>query len=270
MIHIPPLPLPLPSVEMSPPNQKRYAIYFTPPCHSDWWRFGCSWLHRDPMTNTQTPRFSLPGLQQMGINDAYLNTLTSEPFRYGFHATLKAPFRLKKGSYEQDLYRQVQQLSRTLKTTKLTPLSIQSIDGFVALTFPGNDMQSIHEEQMAINRLAAQCVTKLDVFRDDPSLEELEKRRSQGLTPRQIELLEDWGYPFVLQEYRFHMTLTNRVEKHLQNRIIDALEPSIDQLNQHPLFLDALSVFEQSSYDSAFVATRRYCFDGQVEIYNHG
>ena len=76
----------------------RYAIYFAPDKHSGGWEFGANWLGRDEHDNTVLPQ---PPLE--GISPLELTRITQAPRRYGFHATLKAPFRLADGHDETSL-----------------------------------------------------------------------------------------------------------------------------------------------------------------------
>jgi hypothetical protein len=42
--------------------------------------------------------------------------------------------------------------------------------------------------------------------------EELTRRRKAELTPEQDKLLVDWGYPWVLDEFNFHFSLTGSLD----------------------------------------------------------
>ncbi len=80
-------------------NDFRYALYLTPPPDSDLWRFGCSVIGRDALTGASCEGFSLEGYSR----DSWRN-MTRDPRRYGFHATLKAPFPLRLDLGLADLY----------------------------------------------------------------------------------------------------------------------------------------------------------------------
>lgn len=232
----------------------RYAIYFAPPRHSVWWLFGCAWLMRDAITDTHvTP----PVVAGFDADD--IERITGAPRGYGFHATLKAPFRLAPGYDAQDVYRQAAHLAASLKAVLLPPLQLMQIDGFVALTFAA--------DAPACNAIAAQCVTAFDNLRAPADADELARRHAAGLTPRQAQLLAAWGYPYVLDAFRFHLTLTNNLPPAQCARVIDTLRPLVDAMQAQPLALDALSVFEQPAPGAPFVMTRRYAFGGGVDVY---
>ena len=249
----------------------RYAVYYAPHQDSAWWRFGSSWLGRDAVTNAAVTRPVPPELAAQTPDAGYLARITVAPRRYGFHATLKAPFRLKAGYTARDVYLQAGNLAQSLMAAALPPVQLCVIDGFVALSFPregsdGSDSGSVLNAP-AVNALAAQCVSAFDNLRARPDAKELARRHAAGLTPRQANLLAEWGYPYVFQEFRFHMTLTNHLPSGEQRTIIDALAPVVAALNTQPLSLDALAIYYQPADDAPFVVTRRYGFDGSVEIY---
>ena len=251
----------------------RYAIYFAPPPDSAWWCFGCAWLGRDPLTNTSVARPSLPDLpdlEGMSIDASTLTRITAAPRRYGFHATLKAPFRLRTGYTPDDVYAQAQDLAQSLMVVELPQVQLCEIDGFVALSFPRESTVgslATDTNQPAVNALAAQCVSAFDHLREAPDARELARRHANRLTPRQANLLAEWGYPYVFQEFRFHMTLTGPLPAAERQKIINALAPVVARLNEQPLRLDALTIYLQPAPNAPFVITRRYGFDGSVENY---
>ncbi len=254
-----------PSVQSSPrpaaaaahPGDARYAIYFAPPRQSAWWRFGCAWLMRDAIADTSV---APPAVAGFGVQD--IEGMTNTPRMYGFHATLKPPFRLAAGRHAGDVYRQAANLAVSLKPIALPPLQLADIDGFVALAFAADAAGGA-----ACNTVAAQCVTCFDNLRARPDAAELARRHAAGLTPRQAQLLAAWGYPYVFDAFRFHLTLTNRLPRTLRERVIDTLTPLVTRLQPEPLRLDALAVFEQTAPGAPFVVTRRYAFDGTREMY---
>ena len=166
----------------------RVAVYWAPPARDPLWALGSSWLGRDAETGSAVPQPDVPDLP----------ALTESPRRYGFHATLKAPMMLA-GSYEAFL-EDACALARTLKPARLPPLAIRALDGFAALCPT--------DEAPELAALAGAVVTKLDRHRL-PEAPEKQASRALGRTPPQRAHLARWGYPFVLDEWRFHMTLSN-------------------------------------------------------------
>ncbi|MDP2817827.1 MAG: DUF1045 domain-containing protein [Polaromonas sp.] len=217
----------------------RYAIYFSPAKTSPWWAFGAHWLGRDENDNRALPQPEAPG-----ISPAELEYITAEPRRYGFHATLKAPFHLSAGHDEADLVARLGHLARALAPVALSPLQLATLGNFVVL------VPEIAPE--GLQALAAACVTDLDDLRAPLSDAEL-ARRSASLDARETELLALHGYPYVLERFRFHLTLTGPVEAAVAERVSHALAGDVACLNlETPLSLDRLCLFVETSPGAAF------------------
>jgi hypothetical protein len=146
-----------------------------------------------------------------------LRDLTDEPRNYGFHATLKAPFRLAQGVSETDLFKAVQNFAAQESALDMGNLDVKTIGSFVALTPRPND---------ALRDFAARCVQALEPFRAPLTPDERAKRLRAPLTPRQIELMDTWGYPYVFDEFRFHMTLTSSLNPAALSQAHEALVAS--------------------------------------------
>jgi putative phosphonate metabolism protein len=218
----------------------RYAIYFSPAKHSAWWNFGAHWLGRDEHDHT-----ALPQPEVAAIGPQELQAITAEPRRYGFHATLKAPFHLSASHTEADLVASLGRLAQTLKPVPLGHLQLATLGNFVALVpdLPNSELQS----------LAAVCVTGLDDLRAPLSETDLARRHSAGLDARESELLALHGYPHVLERFRFHMTLTGPVDAATAQRVRQALAGEAERLNaQAPLWLDRLCLFVEQDRGAPF------------------
>jgi putative phosphonate metabolism protein len=176
----------------------RYAIYFVPPRDGALYGFGASALGYDSYSGRQVPQLSGDELPA-----AEWRHLTAEPRRYGFHATLKAPFRLRSGLSESEMMAELVRFAARHAPCAGFAAEIRILDGFAALgpTAP----------VPAIDLLAASCVRDFDRFRRPMTRAERTRRRAQALTARQIEHLDAWGYPYVFEDFRFHMTLTGRI-----------------------------------------------------------
>ena len=173
-------------------SYSRFAIYYVPPAGplAD---FGASWLGWDVLHGCEAPQPDVPSLDD----------ITMTPRKYGFHATLKPPFRLAEGQDVRALEAAVSDLAVNLAPAICNGLGLTTLGGFLALT-PQDDMQ-------AVRRVARACVRELDRFRAPASEAERARRRKVGLNPRQEALLAQWGYPYVMEEFRFHITLTARL-----------------------------------------------------------
>jgi putative phosphonate metabolism protein len=229
--------------------QPRYAIYYAPERGSALAGFGDSWLGRSAETGP-APRLPVPGVPR-----AVLDAATREPARYGFHATLKPPFRLAPGVSPDQFLDRVGSFARTQAPVCAPPLELTAIASFLALA-PESTSPDLY-------RLAANCVVFFDVFRRPPDDKELARRRAQGLTPRQEALLTRFGYPYVLEEYRFHLTLTGKVsDAALRERLFTALGRLVQPFRDQALEVRELCVFEQSGPEQDFALIRRFPLQG--------
>ena len=218
----------------------RYAVYFAPDKTSAWWAFGAYWLGRNEFDNTALPQ---PAFTD--ISPIELNRLTNEPRRYGFHATLKAPFRLATGHDETGLIKRLNALADQLTPVALGTMRVATLGNFVAL------IPALNPD--GLEALAAACVTELDDLRA-PLLEtDLIRRRVETLDARALELLARYGYPHVLERFRLHLTLANPVVATQAQRVTSALTAQVDQLNKEsPLLLDRLCLFVEPAPGEPF------------------
>ncbi len=223
----------------------RVAVYFAPRLESVWWQAGSRWLGRCAATGMQFEPPVLPGVPA----DA-LRAWTAEPRRYGFHATLKPPFRLENGLGLDDLRQALERLGRDIAPFTLPPLRVATLGDFLALRPEGDKRQA--------DALAARCVTALQPLAAPLSDDELARRRRQSLTPEQDDLLRRWGYPWVLQQYRFHLSLTGGLKAcsaAQRTALVHAAEALF-----HPLpdcRIDSMAVFVEPRPGDDFVLTDR-------------
>ena len=179
--------------------EPRYAIYYAPPPKSALWRFGASVIGYDAETGAALPP---PALRRFDAER--WREITAEPRRYGFHATLKAPFRLAQGRSEDELRAACAAFAAERTRFACTGVQLAVLGRFLALKTASSCA--------ALDRLAGAAVAGFDAFRAPMNAAEMEKRRRAPLTPRQQDHLARWGYPYVLEDFRFHMTLTGPLE----------------------------------------------------------
>ena len=208
-------------------DEARFAIYFAPHADSVLARFGSAWLGRDAAGRKPAAR-----LAAEGFSAGRLAALTAEPAHYGWHATLKPPFRLAAGRTREALISRLAAFAAARTAFDIPALKLGSLGGFLAL------LPSATPEPLT--RLARDCVRAFDEFRAPASPDELVRRLDGGLTPRQEALLARWGYPYVLEEFRFHLTLTARLEAAERRRLAAALAPLVAPLCRAPIPIDAV------------------------------
>lgn len=179
-------------------SSARYAVYYVPPADSALAEFGRSWLGVDIDTGERVK----PGDFQ-GVTKQSLEALTERPRYYGFHGTLAPPFELESYSSVDGLLKSLHLYAKGVTPPDIPPLEMAVIGKFIALTPTSSSL--------TLESLAGGLVRSLDAFRRRKSAAELAQYRQSKLTVHQEQMLEHWGYPYVLEEFRFHMTLTDRI-----------------------------------------------------------
>ena len=105
--------------------------------------------------------------------------------------------------------------------------------------------------------LADAAVTGLDAHRAPAAPEELARRRAAKLTARQEAHLLDWGYPYVLEEWRFHVTLTRRLEDAARAEWQAAAEAALGAVAGVPRLVREVCVFTQAAPGAPFLVAER-------------
>jgi putative phosphonate metabolism protein len=226
----------------------RYAIYFTPEPGSDLDRFGAELLGYDATTGED---IAFPdGILQLAPD---WRELTRDPRKYGFHATLKAPLSLTPGKSEADLLAACEAFARTPRPIPVITPDVGSISGFIAVV-PA-------EPSAELIRLAADCVSEFDSFRAPLSAEDRARRNPSMLTPRQRDYLDRWGYPYVMEDFRFHMTLTGRLPPERHGPVLTMLKARFSALDLKTLAIDRIALFRQDDANSRFRIVGSYVID---------
>lgn len=231
----------------------RYALYYAPSDDSAFAAFGATWLGRDAASGERRIQPTVAGLTA-----DRLAALTDDPRRYGFHGTLKPPFALADGTTEPELFAALDAFAATSVPVVSPPLCLAAIGHFLALipraSSPGLDA------------LAEAAVRHFDRFRRPAGADELARRRRSGLTARQDAYLETWGYPYVMEEFRFHLTLTGPVvDDGERAALIDYLSEATRPFTECPFTADELTLFVQSAPDQPFRIIRRVTARGAAQ-----
>ncbi|WP_134044240.1 DUF1045 domain-containing protein [Paraburkholderia caballeronis] len=228
------------------PECARFALYYAPPRDSAWWRAGCAWLGRDPESGATLVPPQLDGL------DRSLSALTVAPQRYGWHATLVAPFRLAPGVTPDALFDAASRWAATRGRFDV-PVDAATIGSFVALR-PADD-----DGEAALRELASAALRALAPLRAAPTAADLARRLEAKLTARQRELVEQWGYPYVFEEFRFHMTLSDSLDDARERALlVDAWNTRMQPPGALPVHGAALYVEPEPG--APFVLWRRVPF----------
>lgn len=221
-------------------SKPRYAVYYAPAAESALWRFGSAVLGYDALTGEAAPLLVPPG-----CDPATWPTFTEEPRRYGFHATLKAPFELAGGRSEEQLRAFARNYAAALESVTLKGLAVAALGSFVALT-PS-------EPSDALQRLAFSLVQAFEPFRAPLSEADRARRLKSPLTPAQHAYLEAYGYPYVGDAFRFHMTLTGSLPSEQAGAVKQALEAAYAAaLPAGPARIDRFALFRQDGRANRF------------------
>lgn len=223
----------------------RYAIYAMPPTDSALWAIGSSVLGYDAASGLDVPFPDHPIFA-----DPLSLAWSAEPRRYGFHGTLKAPFRLAEGRSEADLVAELQGFASVRHSIPLD-LTLAPVGHFLALVDP--------EPPPALRQLADDCVRHFDPFREPLSPEDRERRHPDALIQRQVDNLDTWGYPYVFDDFQFHMTLTGSLDVADRHRLEPVLRELLGAVSLR-LTLDALALFRQDDAEGRFVVCGRMPF----------
>ena len=225
----------------SPP---RYAIYYLPSPDDELDRFGAGLLGYDAFAGRDLDQ---PADAVEAFADWY--DLTADPRKYGFHATLKAPFVLADSRSEADLIAAFERFVQTPREIPTISPVVRAISSFIAVV-PQSPVP-------ALIQLADDCVRDFACLRAPLTDHDRQRRLRSPLTARQIEYLDRWGYPYVFEEFRFHMTLSGSLAQARREPVLAFLQQRFKVLQRNTQTIDHLAILRQDRSDSRFVVLRQ-------------
>lgn len=228
-------------------DYRRYAVFFAPRADSALWRFGSDWLGWDAAEREACPPPRVPGLP-LPQED-----IVARPRKYGFHATLKAPFRLADERDITELDDALSELALITGAFDLPALQLAALGRFLALVPEKPDAR--------LDALAAECVRQFDGFRAPAGEADRAARRTGGLDAVEAAHLRRWGYPYVLDRYRFHLTMTGPLQPAEQAAVLAALERPLAPVLAEPVRLADVCLFGEAE-GGAFHLLKRYALAG--------
>ncbi|MEX0957285.1 MAG: DUF1045 domain-containing protein [Rhizobiaceae bacterium] len=231
----------------------RYAIYFTPPQNDPLTRAAANWLGRDPFGGQVSPPKSRGGLfaEEIAFH-------TAAARRYGFHATLKSPFALAEGESEAALRTALDHFASATAPVVIPRIVLSRIDGFFAIT--------PFERSAALDRLAGDVVTAFDTYRAPMTERDIERRNPDRLRPDELKNLYLWGYPYVFERFRFHMTLTGRVNDAEAHRVERAILEHFGPLLDEPLEIGTLALFVEPEPGAPFMIRSSHMLGAMAQL----
>jgi len=230
---------------------ERFGLYYAPPVTSELWRRAAIWLGRDAATGATLEA------DIGGVDPERRHVITTSARRYGFHATLKAPMALDGKLEGKDLDRAIKAWAGVNAPVSIGRIVLRPLEGFLAL---------VPEAQpAALTDFTAKIVGDFDGFRAPLRPEDKARRNAGGhLTPRQLELIDRFGYPYVMEEFRFHMTLTDRLEDEERRTTAAAITEWLGPLIGQELLLDRLVLFHEAEPGAPFRRLRDYPLGGEA------
>ncbi len=220
-------------------KMKRYAIYYAPE-PGPFADAAARWLGWDPSLGQAATQPDL---------DLDLAALTVDPRKYGFHGTIKPPFRLAGGMTAGMLGKALDDLAKSLPAVQMDGLEFVTLEGFLALVPSG--------DTTALCNLAAAVVEGLDPFRAPLTEAEIARRRPEALTQRQRTLLDIFGYPYVMEEFRFHLTLSGNLSPEDQAALRPLAEAHFAGVLPQPFRVAGLCLFGEAE-DGRFQILHRF------------
>ncbi len=209
----------------------RYAIFYLPKQSSELWKRASQWLEYDSY---------LGEIITSRVKPKHLSIYIQRAAKYGFHGTLKAPFRLHQGKTEEELLLHMDTVAKQLSPISTDGFEILQIGKYLALTL-SDEAGGIHNK---VTELANHCVEIFDVYRK-PMAEDDRQQRLTGLNARQIQLLDQWGYPYVQEQYQFHMTLADSIPENMISEVSKFAYEYLGDSIKKPINIDAISVLKQ-------------------------
>ena len=227
----------------------RYAIYFVPAAETELYRFGSSILGYDCYSGND-----VPAPMEFEPEAALWRELTREPRRYGFHATLKAPFHLSPACTEAQLTSAFLSFAALGHAVGRVAPEVALISGFTAVV--------PRQPSDAVAALANKCTTMFDAFRAPMSARERARRVAADLSQSQIHNLERWGYPYLFRDFRFHMTLTGKLAQARAKAVLAQLRAGFGRAcGEQELAIDRLALLKQEGERAPFRVICQIEFD---------
>lgn len=222
---------------------ERFAIYYAPSTDSALWQKAEQWLNADVLSRTQTQ-----------IDPEEFLAATQSARRYGFHATIMAPMRLAPGKSAADLITEIAAYAKSCAPVELGTLELHNLGGFLAL---------IPKHQSAeLTKFAGTTLSRFQNLRAPLTDIERRKRLAAGLSQHQTELLDQYGYPYVMDEFRVHLTLTDKLSEPHTTLMRDLAQDWFGPVLNAPFWLDRLVIYREPAPGADFIRENEFLLTG--------
>jgi putative phosphonate metabolism protein len=224
---------------------ERFAIYYAPAATHPLWRKAAEWLGRDALTG-EVFDSSLAGIERKDLLPR-----SASARRYGFHATIRAPMALADGKSQTEIEDALSRYAAATAPVAVGKLKLELIGGFLALV-PAT-------QTAELTAFAADVVRQFEPFRAPLSADDRARRTTgSSLTDRQVDLLDQYGYPYVLEQFQMHMTLTDRLPEEERESYRSAASTHFGALAEAEILLDRLVLFHEPEPGAPFVRLGDY------------
>jgi hypothetical protein len=184
-----------------------------------------------------------------------MQPLTVSARHYGFHATMKAPMALAEAKDRGELEMALAHFAADHAPARLDNLAPRMLGGFLALT---TDPQPAE-----VTKLGGDVMLNFEAFRAPLTEAERARRLRAPLTPRQIDLLDAYGYQYVLDEFLFHMTLSDELPEERWVDLVALAREWFETALAEPILLDRLVLFTQPEAGAPFERLEDYLLTGK-------
>lgn len=230
---------------------ERYAIYYAPAADDPLWAKTADWLGWDALSGKAVDG-PLPGVAREAL---FARSVSAR--RYGFHATIKPPMSLRDGVDGAELQRALADFAATAQPVSMGKIKLALLDGFIAL------IPVVQSEELT--SFAGEVVEAFEPYRAPLSPAERGRRLDgRQFSPRQIELIDRYGYPYVFEEFQLHMTLTDRLAEPERETYMRAASQHFGALAEAEMVLDRLVLFHEPEAGGPFVRLEDYVLTGEA------
>ena len=230
----------------------RYAIYFAPDDESELGIFGATVLRRRALDASD---WLNPDLAIEFPPSSIWSDRIERPAHYGFHATIKAPFELAEDQSADHLIADVAEFCKVRQSISLHGLAPIRTSRYDALAF--------EQQPEALSQLATDCVISFEKYRAPLTEADIKRRDPDSLTDSEKKNMQRFGYPYILDDFNFHMTLSGRND-HNDSAYLDWLNRLYQSMVVNTPVLDRLCIFYQPDRDTPFVRIEENIFGSNL------
>ncbi|RIA47621.1 DUF1045 domain-containing protein [Dichotomicrobium thermohalophilum] len=217
---------------------QRYAIFWLPPADSPLAAFGREWFGTCP------ERGEVGAPATFGLPEELAAEAIQRPRRYTLHGTVVAPFRPAEGVSGEALADELRVFCARRAVRRTGPLGFWRLSRHLALIPEGGTAR--------LDWLAAEAVTHFNAFRAPTTEADLARYPAEQHSERQRQNVRDFGYPYVLSEFIFHITLAGPLAPEQLDRVQATLAPRLGPLTGEPLNIGDLCLLGEPDQAAPF------------------